>query len=135
MIMVQLFLIFNQKYSKYMRKYLEKLKINNQDIIYITESEKKFINMKSEIAKRNLLLVIIKNVDIIIYFAGEDPPEDSFVDLQIKIGMEKKIPIIPIKIPGTIGIVPNILKNQTPLKMASKILKQKIWIEIKQFYE
>ncbi|MCF2141865.1 MAG: hypothetical protein K9W44_17570 [Candidatus Lokiarchaeota archaeon] len=118
-----------------MRKYLEKLKINNQDIIYITESEKKFINMKSEIAKRNLLLVIIKNVDIIIYFAGEDPPEDSFVDLQIKIGMEKKIPIIPIKIPGTIGIVPNILKNQTPLKMASKILKQKIWIEIKQFYE
>ncbi|WP_457559735.1 hypothetical protein [Candidatus Harpocratesius sp.] len=133
--MVQILLIFNQKYSKLIGKYLKKLEIHPQDIVFITESEKKFINMKSEIAKRNLLLVIIQNVDAILYFAGEDLSEDSFTDLQIEIGKERKIPVFPILIPGTDGIVPNVLKNQIPINMASKILKQKIWMEIKRNYE
>ncbi len=76
----------------------------------------------------------LKAVDALIYLAGDDPPDNIFIAYQIKSALASDIPVVPVIIPLTKGVLPESLAERKPIKMQSMNVKLDLWNQLKNYY-
>lgn len=132
--MAKYLLNYNEKYAPQIGSFLQRLEIKADQVVRIPDEELEVIRNEEPIVIKNLMKEKIKSVDAVFYFAGNDLPEDSMMLYQFETAKELNIPVIPIIIPKTEGILPDQLNSLLPVKMAAMNVKMKVWEQLKEFW-
>ena len=127
-------LSYNKKYAAELGKYLKLMEYTLKDIIIFPENEKPLLLKHEPEVIRNVMISKLKAVDALIYLAGDDPPEEGIVPYLIDAALASDIPVVPVKIPSTQGILPSSLANRKPVKMQSMNVKLDLWNQLKDYY-
>ncbi|TFH29834.1 MAG: hypothetical protein E4G98_03155 [Promethearchaeota archaeon] len=132
--MVQVMLSYNKKYAGELGKYLKMMEYTLQDIVLFPENEKPLLLKQDPDVIRNVMVSKLKAVDALIYLAGDEPPDDIFIDYQINSALTSNIPVVPVRIPSTRGVLPECLAQRKPIKMQSMNVKLDLWEQLKRYY-
>ncbi|MHA1522056.1 MAG: hypothetical protein ACTSRK_17915 [Promethearchaeota archaeon] len=132
--MVQVMLNYNKQYADELGKYLKLMEYTLKDIVIFPENEKPLLLKHDPDVIRNVMVAKLKNIDALIYLAGDDPPEDGIVQYLIAAALASDIPVVPVKIPSTKGILPPSLSKRKPVKMQSMNVKLDLWNQLKDYY-
>lgn len=119
-IKIKLFLSYKWEDKTYVDGFKGMIENPNTDYNHVGISERKNYKQQGESAIRRYLRGLIGEADALVCLIGDNTHNSKWIDYELSVANSQQKKIIPVRIKGTTGGLPQLLKGQEEVRWNSR---------------